>query len=90
MVIVAGTIRVEPGMRDDFVAASRQAVVQARATEGCHEFVVAADPVLADVVVVLERWESAEALMAFRGSGPGDDLSAMIVDVRVEQYAVVS
>lgn len=88
MVIVAGSLRIAPGRRDEFVEASRSAVVQARATAGCLEFVVAADPVLADVVVVYERWDSVEALTDFRGAGPGDDLGALIEEVRIEQYAV--
>lgn len=90
MVIVAGSIRVAAGRRDEFVAESREAVVQARATAGCLDFVVAADPVEADLVVVFERWETVEALAAFRGDGPGDALGAMIVDVRIGQYAVMS
>ncbi|MGX7827002.1 putative quinol monooxygenase [Actinokineospora sp. 24-640] len=90
MVIVAGSIQVASGRRDEFVAESRDAVVQARGTAGCLDFVVAADPIDPDRVVVFERWETVEALAAFRGDGPGDELGAMIVDVRVEQYAVMS
>ncbi|UVS77760.1 putative quinol monooxygenase [Actinokineospora sp. UTMC 2448] len=90
MVIVAGSLRIAQGRRDEFVAASRPAVVQARATVGCLEFVVTADPVDDDRVVVYERWESVEALAGFRGDGLGDDLSAMIVSVDVGQYAVMS
>ena len=90
MVIVAGSIRIAPGRRDEFVATSLPAVVQARATPGCLDFVVAADPVDPDLAVVFERWSSVDALKAFRGAGPEDDLSEMIVAVEVDQYAVMS
>ncbi|MFC7613699.1 putative quinol monooxygenase [Actinokineospora soli] len=69
--IVAGSLRIAPGRRDEFVAASSPAVVQARATPGCLDFVVAADPVDPDRAVVFERWDSVDALKAFRGAGPG-------------------
>ncbi|MGW5052374.1 putative quinol monooxygenase [Actinokineospora sp. NPDC004072] len=90
MVIVAGSLKIASGRRDEFVAASRPAVVRARATGGCLEFVVTADPVEHDRVVVYERWDSVESLAAFRGEGPGDELGALIVDVDLGQYAVMS
>jgi Antibiotic biosynthesis monooxygenase len=40
MVIVSGQILVSPGRRDAFLAASREAMAQARRAPGCRDFVV--------------------------------------------------
>lgn len=90
MIIVSGKIYVQPGSRDDFLRRSADAIVQARGTAGCRDFVVAADPLEPDRVNVYEEWESEEALSAFRGEGPGEDLSANIVRADVAEHVVAS
>lgn len=87
-VIVAGWIRVAEDRVDDFVRASLPAVEAARRTAGCLDFVVAADPVDPGRVNVFEGWASDEALAAFRGDGPGDDLSALILEADVQRFHV--
>lgn len=39
---------------------------------------------------MLERWESAEAVRAFRGGGPDDEQAAVILHASVAEYEVVS
>ncbi len=90
MIIVSGHVHVSEGARDDFLAGSMPAVEAARRTEGCHDFVVAADPLEANRVNVYEEWETEEALLAFRGSGPPDDVSAAIIDARVRRHEIAS
>ncbi len=90
MLIVSGRIYVRPGTRDEFLILSHQAIVQARRSSGCHDFVVAADPIEVDRVNVYEEGESEEALMAFRGTGPGQDLSSKIVRAQVVRQVVAS
>jgi quinol monooxygenase YgiN len=90
VIIVAGQIHVTPGRRDAFVAASLEAVVEARRTSGCWDFSVAADPIEPDRVNVYERWASAAALEAFRGEGPGPDLSTDIVSADVQRHEISS
>ena len=90
MIIVSGRIYVRPGTREEFLALSREAILQARRSSGCHDFVVAADPIEADRVNVYEAWESEEALTAFRGEGPGQDFSSMIVRAQVARHMVSS
>ncbi len=58
MVIVQGTFRVAPGDREAFIAQSVAGMVRSRAEEGCIEYVMAADPVEPDRVVLSERWAS--------------------------------
>ena len=90
MIIVSGRIHVRPGTRQNFLTRSAAAVAQARQTHGCLDFVVAADPVESDRVNVYEEWESEEALLRFRGDGPGEDLSSSIVRAKVARHIVAS
>ena len=87
---MSGRIHVRGGSRDKFLELSAEAIVQARRTAGCHDFVVAADPLEADRVNVYEEWESNEVLAKFRGEGPGEDLSAHIVKAQVVEHTVPS
>ncbi len=90
MIIVSGRIYVRPGARENFLTRSAAAVVQAQRTNGCLDFVVAADPVESNRVNVYEEWESEEALLRFRGDGPGEDLSSSIVRAKVARHLVAS
>jgi quinol monooxygenase YgiN len=90
MIIVSGRIFVRPGARPGFLASSAEAVAQARRYPGCRDFVVAADPLEPDRVNVYEEWESEEALLAFRGTGPGEDLGVSILRADVFRHVVSS
>jgi len=90
MIIVSGKIYVRSGARHEFLAASLEAVVQTRRSRGCRDFVVSADPIEPDRVNVYEEWESEEALLTFRGDGPGEDLSSSIVRADVARHVVAS
>jgi quinol monooxygenase YgiN len=90
MIIVAGKIYVRSGARHEYLASSFEAVVQARKSSGCRDFVVAADPLENDRVNVYEEWESEAALLAFRGSGPDADLMTLIVRAEVARHVVAS
>lgn len=88
MLLVAGFLQIEPGRRDAFLAASQPAVLAARAAAGCRDFAVSADLVDADRVNIFESWDDRASLEHFRGEGPGDDLSGMIVRAVVREYRV--
>lgn len=90
MIIVAGRIYVRAGSRPSFLTLSAEAVAEARRCSGCRDFVVAADPIEPDRVNVYEEWETEEALLAFRGDGPGPDLSSSIVRAEVSRHVVSS
>jgi len=70
---VIATVEVAPGRREAFLAEFRRVVTLVRAEAGCLEYVPAIDrptglaaqvPAREDVVTILERWESLEALRA--------------------------
>lgn len=88
MIIVAGKLFIEKGKRQDFLASSREAMIQARATPGCRDFVVSADPLDEARVNIFEEWETEAALIQFRGNGPDDALTSLIVDASVTQREV--
>lgn len=90
MVIVAGCLRVAPESRAAYVAGCVTVVTAARSAPGCLDFCVAADLVDPGRVNVYERWESAAAVAAFRGSGPDDDQQAVILDAAVSQFEIAS
>ena len=90
MIIVSGRIYVRPGARPGFLSSSLEAVAQARKSRGCRDFVVAADPIEPDRVNVYEEWESEQALLTFRGGGPGEDLTSSIVRADVSRHVVAS
>jgi quinol monooxygenase YgiN len=90
MIIVSGRIYVRRGRRDAFLAASMEAVMAARRSSGCLEFVVAADPIEPDRINVYEQWESEAQLEAFRGEGPGPDLMSDIVSADVSRHQISS
>ncbi len=84
MLIVAGHLRVTD--RDGYLAACREVVELARATEGCLDFTLGADLVEPDRINVFERWASRTALDAFRGYGTSGDLDAQIVGAEVSEF----
>jgi quinol monooxygenase YgiN len=90
VIIVSGRIYVRAGARQEFLTSSAEAVVQARSAPGCRDFVVAADPIEPDRVNGYEEWESEAALLAFRGDGPSQDLSALILRADVSRHIVSS
>ena len=51
--------------------------------------VPAADPVDPERINVYERWESQEAVEAFRGDGVGNDQAAAIRSASVAEYGAV-
>jgi len=73
MIFVIATIEVKPGKRDAVLAEFRRNLPNVRAEKGCLEYGAATDlssgiaaqiPLRDDVMTVVEKWESLEALKA--------------------------
>lgn len=86
MVIVAGHLIVAEDVRDGYLAGCVDVVEHARSAPGCLEFAISADLLDPARINIFERWESQNAVEAFRGSGPGDDQGDMIVAASVSEY----
>lgn len=61
-VIVQGAFSIDPNERDRFVETSTQGMRLSREEEGCLEYVIAADPLDPERVILSERWESVDHL----------------------------
>ncbi len=90
MVIVAGHLIVAPADRVDYLASCGDVVEQGRRAPGCVDFAICADLVDPARINVFERWETQDAVEAFRGSGPSFDQANMIVSASVSEYDVSS
>ena len=89
MVIVAGHLVVDPEQRAAYLEECRTVVEKARRADGCLDFSITADLVDPSRVNVLERWESHEALEAFRGDGPSSGQQLAIRRASVAEYGAV-
>jgi len=87
-IIVAGTLTVDPAVRDAYLARSAAIVEQARAAKGCLDFSITADILVPERINIFEHWEAREALDAFRGDGPEDNQATDIVAGDVREYRV--
>ncbi|MBQ0896953.1 antibiotic biosynthesis monooxygenase [Micromonospora sp. U56] len=88
MLIVAGSLYVDPAGRDAYLASCAEVVRQARSAPGCIDFAISADLVEPGRINVYERWDSDDQLLAFRGSGPTEEQVAAILGAEVHRYRI--
>ena len=69
MILIAGTIDVNPESRDSAVEAGRPHMEATRKWKGCLDYVWSADPLVEGRIYVFERWET-EADLAAHFEGP--------------------
>ncbi len=62
MIIIAGTVDVDPARRDAALEAGCPHMQATRAQKGCIDYVWSADLLVPGRIYVYERWESQEAL----------------------------
>lgn len=62
MIIIAGTVEVDPKQRDAALAAGCPHMEATRQLAGCLDYVWSADPLAPGRIVVFERWASQGAL----------------------------
>lgn len=85
---MAGHLLVDPEQRESYLAGCAGVVEQARRARGCLDFTITADLVDGGRIHIFERWESRDAVEAFRGSGTSDEQSAAILSASVAEYDV--
>ena len=88
MIIVSGWLRVDEDARGEYLAGCEQVVRLAREAPGCLDFALSADLLDPGRINVYERWESGEAVEAFRGTGPDAGRTATIRDAEVLRYEI--
>ena len=90
MIIVAGPVYVDAAERGAYLDGCREVITAARATDGCLDFHLSADPIEAERINVFERWETVQAVERFRGAGPSPEQAATIRDAAVIQFEIAS
>ncbi|WP_026310725.1 putative quinol monooxygenase [Parafrankia elaeagni] len=86
MIIVAGQLLVDPARRERYLAGCTEIVRQARAASGCLDFAISPDLTDPGRINVFERWETREAVEAFRGSGPTEEQNTVMISASVAEY----
>ena len=88
-ILVTGVFRVDPASRDDFLEAAKAGMAKSRAEDGCEEYVMAADPMEPDRVVLSERWRDRAALDAHLAglSGGGGGPAPTSVSIEIHEVA---
>ena len=62
LIIIAGHVDVDPERREDALVAGSVHMKETRKLAGCINYVWSADPLTAGRIVILERWQTREAL----------------------------
>lgn len=88
MLIIAGRASVADEDRDAYVAAHLDLVDRCRSAVGCLDVVIAADPLDPGRVNIFERWESQEALDAWRAVAEAPETGIEFVADDVQLFTV--
>ena len=88
MLIIAGSLIVDPVDRAAFLAANADVVGRARQATGCLDFVQAADPIDDQRINIFERWDGEDHLLAFRGAGQPATDSPPIRSADIKRYVI--
>ena len=87
MLIIAGTITVDPADREKFLAIRRDTVARARAMKGCLQYAFSADAVDPACVRLFEMWESEEDVAGWMDAHRADREGVSEPDVPMQSMA---
>ena len=87
-IIVAGKLILKPGLREEFVEKSLEAISQARRLDACEDFCVSPDPIDENRVNIFEKWKSRDSLDGFRESGPDNESFSLVESFDVHEYEI--
>ena len=88
MWIIAGHVKVQADRAERYVLAHRDLVGRARKAPGCLDVAITADTVEAGRINNYERWESWDAIEAWRAVANAPDTGIDLDDVQVRAYEV--
>jgi quinol monooxygenase YgiN len=88
MIIIAGTLRVNPTDRVLYLELASAATALARSTPGCLDFAQSPDPLEPDRINIFERWESDDELEAFRNLPDDGVQTPPILGAEVHRYRI--
>lgn len=88
MLIIAGPVFVAEEDRDAYVAAFGDLVERCRSALGCLDVAISPDPLDPRRINMVERWESREALEAWRAVADAPELDIAFNADEVQLYTV--
>ncbi|WP_328471679.1 antibiotic biosynthesis monooxygenase [Actinoplanes sp. NBC_00393] len=88
MIIIAGTLHVEPAQRDRYLTAAAESTELARQAPGCFDFAQSPDPLDPGRINIYERWESDAHLDAFRTAGGTEPDFPPLLFADVSKYRI--
>jgi quinol monooxygenase YgiN len=90
MWIIAGHIKVDAAARDAWVAAHQDLIRRARQAPGCLDVAITPDPFDPERIYNFERWESWDAVEAWRKVAAASDTGVRFTSVEVMAYEIAS
>lgn len=90
MWIIAGYVRVDVDKRDAFVDAHRDLIQRARHAPGCLDVAITGDPVEPGRIYNYERWESWDAIEAWRARVHAPETGIVMHEVEVTAFEIAS
>jgi quinol monooxygenase YgiN len=94
VIVINGTISVDPSRRDDLVAAAIAMQRASQAEPSCHHYVFSADLEHSDVFHIAEKWEDQAGLDAHFSTPHmaafGQAIAGAVVSMDVTKYLVAS
>jgi quinol monooxygenase YgiN len=90
MWIIAGHVKVDADERDAWVAAHHDLIKRARQAPGCLDVAITADPLDPERINNFERWESWDAIEAWRKVAMAPDTGVAMRNVEVMAYEISS
>lgn len=87
-IIVAGKLKLKPGLREEFIEKSLEAILQARELDACEDFSVSPDPLDENRVNIFEKWIARAPLDEFRNSGQDNDSFSLVESFDVNEYEI--
>ena len=88
LIIVAGSLQVNPTDRAAYLDAVSAATALARSAPGCLDFAQSADLLESDRINIFERWESDADLEAFRNLPDDGGQAPPILGAQVRRYRI--
>ena len=88
MLIIAGHARVPEADREAYVTAHGELVERARKSPGCLDVAISADPLDPARVNIFERWDSQQALEAWRAIANAPDTGIEVQADDVQLFTV--
>ena len=88
MIVLAGTITFDPERSEEMLEAVVTVVEATRAEEGCLEYVIAPDPLIAGQLNLFERWESDDHLGAHQKADHSRPFQRALADCGMTEVSI--